>query len=164
MPEAVRNTETTMNPNTKAMSPAMLQDDKDAVTAILAMADYTSLKPKFQKTVVYQKEADDSESGIRVELTEAEADYQLKEIAFNDARDNMVPHNGSCTSGCLVRTIKWRRNLAKAPINTPRQAARRRANTKEQARAVHARRHRQPVSDPWKAESIARYFLPFPSL
>lgn len=90
VPEAVRNTQTKMSPNTKTMSPAILQDDNDAVTAILAMTDYTSLKAEFQKSVVYEKAADGTESGIRVELTAAEADYLLKEIAYNDARDKMV--------------------------------------------------------------------------
>lgn len=90
VPEAVRNPQITMNTNTKTISPAMLQEDRDAVTAILAMADYTTLKDEFQKEVIYKKLGDKSEVGIRVELAAAEAEYLLKEIAFNDARDKMV--------------------------------------------------------------------------
>lgn len=90
VPAAVRNGSTTMEPNTKPMNPAMQQDDKDAVTAILAMTDYTNLKPEFEKAVVYQKAADGTETGIRPALDAAEADYVLKQNALNDARDRMV--------------------------------------------------------------------------
>ena len=79
-----------MEPNTKPMSPAMQDDDNDAVTAILAMTDYTSMKPEFEKAVVYLKAADGTKTGLRPELAAAEADYRLKQNAFNDARDKMV--------------------------------------------------------------------------
>ena len=79
-----------MEPNTKPMNPAMQQDDNDAVTAILAMTDYTSMKPEFDKTIVYQKAADGTETGVRTALAAAEADHVLKQNALNDARDKMV--------------------------------------------------------------------------
>jgi hypothetical protein len=90
VPESVRHQSTKMETNTKPMNPAMQQEDKDAVTAILAMTDYTSLKPEFQKDVVYLKAADGTETGIRAELAAAEEDYLLKQNALNDARDKMV--------------------------------------------------------------------------
>ena len=87
---AVRNLNTTMQPNTKPMSPAMQDDDNDAAIAILAMADYTSMKPEFEKAVAYEKKPDGTESGIRPALAAAQADYLLKQNALNDARDKMV--------------------------------------------------------------------------
>lgn len=90
VPESVRNQMQTMEPNTKPMSPAMQDDDNDAAIAILAMTDYTSMKPEFEKTVAYQKAADGTETGIRPALAAAQADYLLKQNALNDARDKMV--------------------------------------------------------------------------
>ncbi|MFN0075755.1 MAG: hypothetical protein ACKVY0_04695 [Prosthecobacter sp.] len=78
------------DPNTKPMSPAMLQEDKDAVTAILAMTDYTSVKSEFEKSVVYAEAADGTETGIRIQLEAAEADYLLKQQALDEARDRKV--------------------------------------------------------------------------
>jgi hypothetical protein len=90
VPESVRNQMQTMEPNTKPMSPAMQDDDNNAAIAILAMADYTSMKPEFEKAVAYQKAADGTETGIRPALAAAQADYLLKQNALNDARDKMV--------------------------------------------------------------------------
>lgn len=68
----------------------MQDDDNDAAIAILAMADYTSMKPEFEKAVAYEKKPDNSEVGIRPSLDAAKADYLLKQNALNDARDKMV--------------------------------------------------------------------------
>jgi hypothetical protein len=91
VPEAVRNSTTVMaDSNTKPMSPAMLQEDKDAVTAILAMADYASVKMAFEKTKVYQKAADGVESGILARLKAAEDAHLLAQQAEAEARDAKV--------------------------------------------------------------------------
>jgi hypothetical protein len=91
VPEAVRNERNVMaDPNTKPMSPAMLQEDKDAVTAILAMTDYASVKPAFEKTAVYQKAADGAESGILARLETAEEAHLLAQQAEAEARDEKV--------------------------------------------------------------------------
>ena len=90
VPESVRHRSTNMEPNTKPMNPAMQQEDNDAVTAILAMTDYTSMKPEFDKAAVYLKGADNTATGLRPDLEATEADYLLKQNACNDARDQMV--------------------------------------------------------------------------
>jgi len=91
MPEAARNSTTVMaDPKSKPMSPAMLQEDKDAVTAILAMPDYASVKPAFEKTAVYQKAADGTESGILARLEESEDAHLLAQQAEEQARDANV--------------------------------------------------------------------------
>lgn len=92
-----RNTHTTMEQNTKPMSPAMQREDEEAVTAILAMEGYSSLKPEYSKEAMYHKAADGTESGIRVELEAAEADLILKLNAADAARD-------------LVNILRWKRH------------------------------------------------------
>ena len=88
VPESVRNPTINMaDPKTKPMNPATLQADKDTVITILAMADYTSVKPEYEKAMVYEKTADGKETGIRVRLQAAEADRLLKQQALDEARD-----------------------------------------------------------------------------
>lgn len=89
VPESVRNPTKPMNTNTRMMDPSILQDDKNAVIAILAMSDYVSLKPEFAKTVM-EDGPDNAKTGIRPRLTAKEADYQLAKDAFDAARDAMV--------------------------------------------------------------------------
>ncbi len=90
VPAQVLNSNTTMATNkTKPIDPQMLQDDKDAVTAILAIDGYTSQKPEFDKSVMYSK-TNNMETGKKVDLAKAEADLVLAENTLAAVRDRMV--------------------------------------------------------------------------
>jgi hypothetical protein len=89
VPMAARNPPTTMPTNNKTIDPSVLQDDKNAAIAILAMAEYASLKPEFDKSVL-ETGPNNAKTGIRPRLAAKEEDYQLKKDAFEAARDAMV--------------------------------------------------------------------------
>jgi hypothetical protein len=73
----------------KPLDPELLQDDKDAVTAILAIGNYQPANSAFAKAVVYQK-TNNVETGLKPQLAAAEEDLVLKEAAFRAARDKVT--------------------------------------------------------------------------
>jgi hypothetical protein len=89
VPVAAPNPPTTMPSTSKAIAPSILQEDKYAAIAILAMAEYASLKPEFDKSVL-ETGPNNAKTGIRPRLVASEEDYQLKKDAFEAARDAMV--------------------------------------------------------------------------
>lgn len=91
VPESARNPIKNMaSSKTKPMNPATLQEDEDAVVTILAMPEYTSVNPEFDKDKMYHKAADGTETGIRVRLEAARERRLLAKQAYDEARDEEV--------------------------------------------------------------------------